>query len=59
MKFLKETAKKFSIIKELFEFLMKRKKWWLMPIVLVLILVAVLIILAESSAVGPFVYTLF
>lgn len=54
-----EFLKKFAIIRELFEFLTLTRKWWLMPIVLVLILVAVLIILAESSAVGPFVYTLF
>lgn len=54
-----EFLKKFAIVRELFEFLAQTRKWWLMPIVLVLILVAALILIAESSAVGPFVYTLF
>jgi len=46
-------------IKELFEFMIQNKKWWLIPIVVVLILLGGLIMLSQSSAIAPFVYTLF
>ncbi len=48
-----------SILKELWGFLATRKKWWLLPIIIVLLLLGLLIIFTESSAVAPFVYTLF
>ena len=50
---------KFSILKEFWDFLKVRKKWWLVPIIVVLLLLGALIILTESSAVAPFIYTLF
>ena len=50
---------KLSILKELWGFLKTRKKWWLAPILVVLILLGALIVLTESSAVAPFIYTLF
>lgn len=50
---------KLSILKEFWEFLRVRKRWWLLPIIIVLLLLGVLIILTESSAVAPFIYTLF
>jgi len=50
---------KLSIIKEFWEFLRVRKKWWLAPIVIILILFGALIILTEGSAVAPFIYVLF
>lgn len=40
-------------------FLLDRKKYWLVPLVLTLILFGGLLLLAEGSAVAPFVYTLF
>ena len=48
-----------SIIKEFWEFLKVRKKWWLLPIVIFLVLLGVLLVLTEGSAVAPFIYTLF
>jgi len=36
-----------------------RKKFWLAPIIIVLLLLGVLIVLAEGSAVAPFIYTIF
>ena len=48
-----------SIVRELWTFLRVRKKWWLAPIVLVLILLGLLLVLSESSAVAPFIYSLF
>lgn len=50
---------KFGIMKEFWEFLRVRRKWWLAPIVISLVLLGVLIIFAESSALGPFIYALF
>ena len=48
-----------KIIAELFRFLWERKLWWMMPIVLVLLLFGLLIFFTQSSAVAPFIYTLF
>lgn len=48
-----------GFFKELWGFLMSRKKWWLMPIIIMLILLGLLIIFTEGSAVAPFIYTLF
>jgi len=50
---------KISIIKEFWDFLKVRKKWWLAPIIISLLLLGALIIFVESSAVAPFIYTLF
>ena len=48
-----------EFIKEFLEFLKVRKKYWLLPIVIVLLIFGSLIILAQGSAVAPFIYTLF
>jgi hypothetical protein len=48
-----------DLIKELWLFMKVRKKFWLIPIVLVLLLLGGLLILAQGSAVAPFIYTLF
>jgi hypothetical protein len=53
------TMRKLLIIKELWNFLKVRKRWWLLPIVIVLALVGLLVVLTESSSVAPFIYTLF
>ena len=48
-----------EFIKELWHFLLERKKLWLAPIILVLLIFGGLIILAQGSVVAPFIYTLF
>jgi len=48
-----------SIIKELWKFMRARKKYWLAPILIVMALLGALIVLAQGSAVAPFIYTLF
>ena len=50
---------KIAIVREFWEFLKVRKKWWLMPIVMILLFLGALIILTEGSAIAPFIYTLF
>ena len=50
---------KMSFIKEFWEFLRVRKKYWLLPIIIVLVLFGGLIVLTQGSAVAPFIYTIF
>ena len=47
------------IVRELWSFLRDRKKFWLWPIFVMMALLGVLIVLAQGSAVAPFIYTLF
>ena len=48
-----------DFIKEFWEFLRERKKYWLLPIILVLVIFGILIVLSQGSAVAPFIYTIF
>jgi hypothetical protein len=48
-----------SILAELWAFMRVRKKFWLAPIMIMLVVFGSLIILAQGSAVAPFIYTLF
>ena len=48
-----------SFLKELWKFLRVRKKFWLAPLLLMMALLGALIVLAQGSAVAPFIYTLF
>ena len=48
-----------EFLKEFFEFLKVRKKFWLMPIIIVLALSGALIIFTQGSAIAPFIYTIF
>jgi hypothetical protein len=48
-----------SVVAELAEFLMARKKYWLIPVIVVIAIFGGLIILAQGSAIAPFIYTLF
>ena len=48
-----------SFLKEFWEFLVTRKKYWLLPIIIVLVIFGGLIVLTQGSAVAPFIYTIF
>ena len=48
-----------SIIVELWAFMRERKKFWLLPIFVVLLVLGGLLVLAQGSAIAPFIYTLF
>ena len=50
---------KLSIVKEFWDFLKVRKKWWLTPIVAMLVLIGALLVFSQGSALAPFIYTLF
>jgi hypothetical protein len=47
------------VVSDFFQFLREEKKYWLVPIVMVFILLGLLIVFSQSSAVAPFIYTLF
>ena len=47
-----------DFLKEFWEFLKVRKKYWLLPILLVLVLFGGLIVLSQGTAVAPFIYTI-
>lgn len=48
-----------AFIAELWAFMRERKKFWLLPIIVVMVLFGGLLVLAQGSAVAPFIYTLF
>lgn len=48
-----------SFLKELCRYMRVRKKYWLLPILIVMVILGGLIVLAQGSAVAPFIYTLF
>ncbi len=59
MKLGENARHRFGIATELMSFLWERKLWWLIPMVAVLLVFGGLMITAQSSALGPFIYTLF
>ncbi len=59
MMFSEGITQRFGIAGELMGFLWQRKLWWLIPMVLVLLVFGGLMVTAQSSALGPFIYTLF
>lgn len=48
-----------AFIKELWKFMLIRKKFWLFPVLFMMALFGALIVLSQGSAVAPFIYTLF
>ena len=48
-----------GLLKEFWEFMKVRKKFWMLPIIIILVLLGALIVFTESSAVTPFIYALF
>jgi hypothetical protein len=52
-------AGRFGTVGELLSFFWSKKRWWLVPMLVTLFLLGVLIVLAQSSAIAPFIYTLF
>jgi hypothetical protein len=48
-----------ALARELFAYMGARKKWWLLPILLMLLTFGGLLMLAQGSAIAPFIYTVF
>jgi len=55
----KSFLSKFGIFGELLKFFWQRKLWWLIPLIVILMLFGVLFIVAGSTGIAPFIYTLF
>ena len=49
----------FDLLKDLWAFMRVRKKFWLLPLIITLVLLGALLVVAQGSAVAPFIYTLF
>jgi hypothetical protein len=47
------------VLREFLSFLKHEKKFWLIPIIFVLVLFGLLLVFSQSSAIAPFIYTLF
>ncbi|MBI4246539.1 MAG: hypothetical protein HY728_09995 [Candidatus Rokubacteria bacterium] len=59
MRLIEGLVNRMGIAGELLTFFWQHKWWWLTPMILVLLLVGALVIFAQSSAIAPFIYTLF
>ncbi len=56
---IRTATRRVGIAGELLAFFMRNKRWWMFPVVSVVLLAGLLIILAQSSALAPFIYSLF
>ncbi len=59
MRLIESITSRTGIVGELVRFFWQHRWWWLTPMILVLLLVGTLVIFAQSSAIAPFIYTLF
>ena len=48
-----------DLLKELWAFMKVHKKWWLLPVLVVMVAVGALLVFAQTSALAPFIYTIF
>jgi len=58
MRFIRNTVRNFGVAGDLLSFFWN-KRWWMVPVIVTLFLLIALIALAQSSAIAPFIYTLF
>jgi len=58
MKFLRTAARNVRVAGELFSFFGGRR-WWILPIIATLFLLGTFIVIAQSSSLAPFIYTMF
>jgi hypothetical protein len=59
MRFIEGLSNRMGIAGELIKFFLQNKWWWLTPMILLLLIFGLLIVFAQSTAVAPFIYTLF
>ncbi len=59
MQWIRRVGTRLGIAGELLGFLGRSSRWWLVPLVVMLLVLAGLLVLAQSSAVSPFIYTIF
>lgn len=49
----------FELLKDLWDFMRVRKKFWMAPLLVIMLLLGGLLVIAHGSAIAPFIYTLF
>ncbi len=59
MKILRGVLSSFQIIGELFVAMWRLKRWWALPMVIILVAFGLLLVVASSTGIAPFIYTLF
>ena len=59
MGFIQVAQRRFGIAGELLSFFARNKRWWMLPMIFVVLILGVVLILAQSSVIAPFIYTLF
>jgi hypothetical protein len=59
MRLVHSVINRLGIAGELLQFFWQRKWWWLSPMIVLLLFLAAMMIFAQSSAIAPFIYTLF
>jgi len=59
MRILRAARTRLGVAGELLSFLLANKRWWVLPMVFVILVFGVFMVLAQSSAIAPFIYTLF
>jgi hypothetical protein len=52
-------VERFALLEEFWYFIRYRKTWWLLPVVVALLVIGVVVVVAEGSALAPFIYPLF
>ena len=48
-----------AFLKEFWEFIQTRKKYWLLPIIIALLVISIFVVITEGTAVAPFIYAIF
>lgn len=46
-------------IKDIFKYVKSRKKWWFLPVIITLLIIGAIVVIGSTSALAPFIYTLF
>ncbi len=49
----------FDLIKDIWDFLKVRKKYWLAPLIVTILIMGILIFFTQGSIVAPFIYSIF
>ena len=55
----KKAARRFGIFGALLSYLWREKMWWMIPMIVVLVAFTLVAMLAGSTGIAPFLYTLF
>ena len=48
-----------SFLRELWDYLRIRKKYWLIPVLIFLLIFGIIIVFSQGTAIAPFIYTIF